>query len=184
MEITRQKIKVHKSLYDLFGRETTGFELFLILFGSITLTIATQILCLGSELSLTKKVLLSLLTLDIGGGIIANFTEGTNDYYSEDVKRRYLFIAVHILQPLILSWIFANNTLAILTLTVYTLFCSFVVTSIQQQNAQKTIAATMLLIGIILTSLLKFLPHVLELILLVYTIKLILAFSVNWTNSK
>lgn len=182
MEIVRKKLKVHKLLYDLFGRETSRLDLFLILVGSICLTIATQIFCFGSELSLVKKILIAFVTLDIGGGIIANFTEGTNNYYSEDLKRRYLFIGVHILHPLILSWIFLNNILAILMLTVYTLISSSIVTSTKQKNTQKILAATMLLIGVILTFLFSFSPPVLQLILLVYSIKLILSFSVNWTN--
>lgn len=184
MEITRRKIKVHKSLHDLFGRETTGLDLFAILVGSITLTIIALLFHLDSELLITPKIILAFLTLDIGGGIIANFTEGTNNYYSENIKKRYLFIAIHIVQPLILSWIFPNNMLKILTFTVYTLTSSLIVTTIKQNNAQKTIAATMVLLGIILTFSFSFSTPLLQLILLVYSVKLILAFSVNWTHSK
>lgn len=182
MEIGRRKMKVHKSLYELFGRETTSLDLLLILFGSITLTIAAQILCLGIELPLTKKVLLAFLTLDIGGGIIANFTDGTNNYYAESVKRRYLFIAIHILQPLILSWIFPDDFYSIFSLTIYALASSFIITSIKKTRNQKTIAATMLLIGVVLMFLFNFSSQALQLILLIYSVKLILAFSVNWAN--
>lgn len=181
MEIGRRKMKVHKSLYELFGRETTSLDLLLILFGSITLTIAAQILCLGIELPLTKKVLLAFLTLDIGGGIIANFTDGTNNYYAESVKRRYLFIAIHILQPLILSWIFPNDFYSIFSLAIYALASSFII-SIKKTGNQKTLAATMLLIGVVLMFLFNFSSQALQLILLIYSVKLILAFSVNWTN--
>lgn len=175
-------MKVHKSLYELFGRETTRFDLLLILFGSITLTIAIQILCFGIELSITKKILLAFLTLDIGGGIIANFTEGTNNYYAESVKRRYLFIAIHILQPLILSWIFPNDLYSILALTLYDLIGSFIVTSIKITGKQKTTSVTILLISFVLIFLFNFSNEALQLILLIYSVKLILAFSVNWTN--
>lgn len=184
MERTSRKIQVHKSLHELFGRETNRLDLFAILLGSITLTIAVQLLCLDGELSLIKKIILAFLTLDIGGGIIANFTEGTNNYYSESVRKRYLFIAIHILQPLILSWVFPNNILTILTLTSFTLISSFIITSIERTNTQKTIGATMVLIGMILIFLFSFSTQLLQLILLIYVVKLILAFSVNWTHSK
>ena len=176
------KIKVPSFFNELFGRETTRLDLFLILAGSITLTIATQLLSSGIELSLSKKIVLAFLTLDIGGGVVANFTEGTNNYYSESTKRGYLFIIIHILQPLILGWIFANNIFSILILTVYTLICSFIVRVIRQKNTQKSSATTMLLTAAILTFSLGFSPQALQLILLVYSIKLILSFSVNWTN--
>lgn len=182
IKFQNKKIKVQGFLSELFGREITGLDLFLILYGSITLTIAAQMVCVEIELSLSKKILLAFLTLDIGGGVVANFTEGTNNYYAESLKRRYLFIAIHILQPLALSWIFADNRFVILTLAVYTLVCSFIVTGIKRKSIQKTVAATMLLIVTILTFLLDPLPQALLLILLVYSIKLILSFSVNWTD--
>lgn len=182
MKIKNNNIKVHSFLVELFGRETTRLDLLLILFGSIILTITTQKMSLGSDFSLSKKIVLALLTLDIGGGAIANFTEGTNKYYSENIKRKHLFIIIHILQPLILSWVFDKDFLIILIQTVYVLISSFIVTSINQKKSQKIIAATMLLISVILTFSFTFSIPALQLILLIYSIKLILAFSVNWTN--
>ncbi|MBL7936000.1 MAG: hypothetical protein JNM51_09375 [Bacteroidia bacterium] len=184
IKLQNSTIKVNKFFNELFGRETTRFDLLLILFGLIILTVATQKMCFGSDLSVSKKIILAFLTLDIGGGVIANFTEGTNNYYSENAKRRYLFIVIHILQPLILSWIFENNIFMILSLTVYVLISSFIITSIKQKNTQKTIAATMLLTAIILIFSLPFSQLVLQLILLIYSLKLILSFSVNWTNQS
>ena len=183
MKITEQKIKVHQSLHELFGRETTRLDVFVILFGSFALAFATQILCWGSELSIAKKIILAFISLDIGGGIIANFTEGTNNYYAENVKKRYVFIAIHILQPLILTWIFPNNLFPILILAGYILMSSFIVTSIKRKYIQKTVAIIMLLFSIILLFLVNLSTQALQLILLIYSIKLILAFSVNWTNS-
>jgi hypothetical protein len=182
MEIRDRKIKVHKLLHELFGRETTRLDLFAILIGSIALTIAVQIRCLDSELSVMKKMLLAFLTLDIGGGVIANFTEGTNNYYSESLKRRYLFILVHVLQPLILAWIFPKSILTISVFTLYTLINALIITSIKKNTTQRIIAITMLLIGILLTYFFSFSNPMLQLISIVFLIKLILAFSVNWKN--
>lgn len=183
MEISDRKIKVHKSLHDLFGRETTRLDLIAILLGAIALSILTQMLCHDSELSLTKKIVLAFLTLDIGGGVIANFTEGTNNYYSENIKRRYLFVLLHILQPLILMWIFPENIKVISAITFYTLISSLIVTTIKDITTQRITAATFLVIGILLIYLFQFSDQALQLIFMMYLIKLILAFSVNWTNS-
>lgn len=182
MEYIKKKISVHRSLHDLFGRETTVIDLLIILIGSIFLTIAVYFLCLGIELSLIKKILLTFLALDIGGGVIANFSEGTNNYYQESLNRRYIFIAIHFLQPLILSWIFEDYFLKISSLTIYTLLSSSIITYINERTTQKTIASFLLLIGIILLHLFIDSPQVLQLILLIYLIKLLLSFSVNWTN--
>lgn len=177
-------MKVHKSLHELFGRETTKFDLILILIGSITLTVVTQLMNFGADLSLIKKIILAFLTLDIGGGVIANFTDGTNNFYAESLKKRYAFIVVHVLQPAVLSWIFPNNGISIFTFTLFTLMCAVIVTSIKQYATQKVVAATTLLLGVMLTFLLNFSSETLHLILLIYSIKLILAFSVNWTTSN
>lgn len=184
MELERRKLKVHKSLQELFGQETTKLDLFLILFGSIALTVTTQIIDSGNDISFIKKVTLAFITLDIGGGVIANFTEGTNNYYAENIKKRYLFIVIHIMQPLILNWIFLNNSFSILTITFFTLISAFIVTSIKQNTTQKAVAATLTLIGVILAFSLYFSTTALHLILLFYLIKLILAFSVNWSTSN
>jgi len=182
MELINRKIKVHKSLHELFGQETTWFDLFAILLGSILLTIVTQILCIESELTTAKKIVLAVLTLDIGGGVIANFTEGTNNYYSENIKIRYLFILTHFLQPLVLLWIFTENLFFILIITLFTLISSMIVTVIKDYGIQRIAAISFLLIGVLISFLLPFSNQVLQLILIVYSIKLILAFSVNWNS--
>jgi diacylglycerol kinase len=64
------------------------------------------------------------------------------------------------------------------------LISAFIITSIKQNTTQKAVAATLTLIGVILAFSLCFSTTALHLILLIYSIKLILAFSVNWTTSN
>jgi hypothetical protein len=182
MEQSDRKIKVHRLLHELFGREITYTDLSFIFIGGIILTVIIQMLCVGSDLTTLKKIILAVLTLDIGGGVVANFTEGTNNYYWEDLKKRYLFILIHIFQPLILLWIFPNNFYAVMVVTLFTLVISFTVTSIKEKSSQKTLSITAWLIGICLIFLLNFSMPVIQLILNIYVTKLVVAFSVNWTK--
>lgn len=48
-----------------------------------------------------------ILALDIVAGAVANFTQGTNDFYARRPGRRWVFIAVHVHLPVIgwaLDW--------------------------------------------------------------------------------
>jgi hypothetical protein len=183
-EMQGKKIKVHKSLHDLFGRETTLTDLFAVFLGSVSLTFLTLTFIWEVDLTFAKKVVLTLLALDIGGGVVANFTEGTNNLYAESSKRRNLFVLIHVLQPMLLAWIYKSNVIAIFIITGFALISTFCVINIKENNIQRVIAATLLLIGILLIQLLNFSDQLLQVILIVYSVKLILSFAVNWTSLK
>jgi hypothetical protein len=138
----------------------------------------------NAEISTFKLILLTILALDIAGGVIANFTKGTNNYYSESLRKRYLFIFFHLLQPSILIWIFPNELQAILGISIYTLISSIIVLNVKKQYNQKIIAITLLLLCLILSTLLNYSDLLTQLLMQLFSLKLILAFSVNWTLSN
>jgi len=183
MKLRNNKIKVHRFLGELFGRETTGFDLLAIIISSISFAALTLILKWNEDISILNKITLTILALDIGGGVVANFTTGTNNYYAESLSKRYFFILFHLLQPSILIWIFPNDLLAIMVISLFTLTSSVIVLNFKNQHTQRIIAVTLLLLCLLLTPLLNYSDHLLQLTMLLYSIKLILAFSVNWTST-
>lgn len=92
MKMQDKKIQVNKFLIELFGRVTTAFDLLAITISSISFAGLTLLLKWNADISNFKLVILSILALDIAGGVIANFTKGTNNYYSESLRKRYLFV--------------------------------------------------------------------------------------------
>lgn len=178
-----KKIQVHKFLVELFGRVTTAFDLLAIIISSISFAGLTLLLKWNADVSNFKLVILTILALDIAGGVVANFTKGTNNYYSESLRKRYLFVFFHLLQPSILIWIFPNDLLAILGASLFTLTSSIIVLNIKKQYNQRIIAVTLLLFSIILSTLLNYSDSLTKLIMELFSLKLILAFSVNWTPS-
>lgn len=184
MKLKYTKLKVKGIFTELFGREIPLHDIVLILLGALAVTIAIELVCIDIELMLYQNILLVILALDLGGGVVANFTEGTNNYYFESAERRYIFIVMHVLQPLLLSWIFAYNPFVIVFLTGYTLTCSFIITSITSPSVQKSLAATMLVVAVVLTFVTGITPLALQILLLIYALKLIFAFSVNWTHQS
>ena len=180
-EVQKNKIKVHWFFRELFGRETTSFDLLAILIGSVSLAGLTLFFKWNADFSVIKKTVLTILALDIGGGVVANFTSGTNNYYAESLSKRYLFVLFHLAQPSLIIWIFPSELLAISGVTLFTLTSSIIVLRLKSPNNQRIIAVTLLLLSMILSALLNYTDPLAQLIMQFFSIKLILAFSVNWT---
>jgi hypothetical protein len=183
MKIQNKKIQVHKFLFELFGRETTTFHLLAIVIASLSFAGLTLLLKLNTDISNFKLIVLTILTLDIAGGVVANFTAGTTNYYAESLRKRYFFVLFHLLQPSILIWIFPNEFQAILGVSIFTLLCSFIVLNINKHYIQRITAITLLLLSFILSILLNYSDTLLQIVMQLFSIKLILAFSVNWNSS-
>jgi membrane glycosyltransferase len=182
MKIQNKKIQVHKFLFELFGRETTTFDLLVIVIGSLLVAGLTLILKWNSDISNFKLIMLTILSLDIAGGVIANFTAGTTNYYAESLRKRYFFVLFHLLQPSILIWIFPNDSQAILGISIFTLISSIIVLNTKKHNTQRITAITFLLLSFILSIFLNYSDPLLKLFMQLFSIKLILAFSVNWNS--
>ncbi len=185
MKSHSNKIKVHRLLRELFGLETTRFDLLAIIISAVSFAALTLILNSNSAALATKAIVLIILALDIGGGVVANFTTGTNNYYAESLQKRYLFVVFHLLQPSVLIWIFPNELLAILGVSIFTLTSSLIVLNIKKNYNQRIIAVTLLLLSLILSTILNYTDPLAQVIMQLFSVKLILAFSVNWTaNDK
>jgi hypothetical protein len=178
-----KKIQVHKFLGEVFGHETTTFDFLAIVISSISFAGLTLLLKWDADLSILKKIILTVLALDIGGGVVANFTTGTNNYYAESLRKRYFFVLFHLLQPSILIWIFPSELLVILGVSLFTLTSSIIVLNVKKQYNQRIVAITLLLLCLILSTLLNYTDTLSQMIMQLFSIKLILAFSVSWASS-
>jgi membrane glycosyltransferase len=179
----KKKIQVHKFLGEIFGRETTTFDLLAIIISSVSFAVLTLFVKWNADITIIKKIILTILALDFGGGVVANFTTGTNNYYAESLRKRYLFVLFHLLQPSILIWIFPSELLAILGVSLFTLTSSIIVLNIKKHYNQRIMAITLLLFSLFLSTLLNFTDPLTKMLTQLFSIKLILAFSVNWTAS-
>ena len=183
IKLNNNKFKIHRLLRALFGLETTRLDLLAIVISALSFAALTLILNSNSDALATKTIVLIILALDIGGGAVANFTTGTNNYYAESFQKRYLFVVFHLLQPSILIWIFPSELLAILGVSLFTLTSSIIVLNIKKQYNQRIIAVTLLLFSLFLSTLLNYSDPLTKMIMQLFSIKLILAFSVNWASN-
>ncbi|GIQ69125.1 hypothetical protein DUZ99_10300 [Xylanibacillus composti] len=174
-------VRVPKAFHELFGLRIPLLELVLIL-----------LFCAGMSAVLLgwtypewrvlagwKIVLLVALTIDITGGVIANFACSTNDYYRSRARTRLLFIAVHI-QPILLALLFGEGYWASILVWGYTGGAALLVNALFGFPSQRMIAAILAISGIVL---LLFsaghIPSVLLALWSLFMFKVIFSFAVD-----
>lgn len=184
MKILDKKIKLPGIFHEFHGVETTYFDLIITYLAS---SIITSVIMLHDPLkpdNSVKLVLLAILSLDIVGGVISNFTKSTSLHYSRSNKKRLLFISIHFLQPIGLIWIFYESAVTIIIIASLTLICSLVINSILDLNRKITYSVFLTIVVITCTILSPISNDVLKLLLVLFNIKLILAFPVNWFQNN
>lgn len=180
----KQKRKVPPFLHPLFGRDTTEFDLLAILLVAFSCGASSQYLDGQEDLSSLKKSILLLLALDLGGGVIANMTSGTNQYYESSLQKKYLFLLIHFLQPLLLAWVFPMDLPLILVTSMYTIIGSILIIKIGITSIQRVAAISLTSLGILLVFLLPYKNPILQGMFILFILKLVLSFSVNWTKNE
>ncbi|MEM9834183.1 MAG: hypothetical protein AAF944_26355 [Bacteroidota bacterium] len=184
MKALSRKITIPNYLHEIHGKQALLVELLITYVTGIIATIVTLYLAWDSSLSVYQFVLLGILALDLAAGVVANLTPGAKAYYSESARRRYLFIAFHVLQPVLLMWIFPAQALSIGWVAGYTLLAMTFVNSLQEPSAQRVYAFFLLVVGILLLFLLGISAAVVQLMLILFVIKLVVAFAVRWKHDK
>lgn len=172
-------LNMPKFLHELFGERTTKIELAMVLLSCLVLS-SLLLFHSYSEwegLAFWKKVLFVILTLDITGGVIANLTKGTNEYYQANPKARSVFIAVHV-QPLILGWLLGNFLLGVIV-WVLTITATLIVTNLKGKGGQRTVGMAAALIGIGFLVMLAEPHFALTALLALYIFKLVFSFAVD-----
>jgi len=171
--------------HEILGMQTTLLEINLILVPSLLVTMMLFYTNWNnmSGLPWINLVIIFLLVVDLAAGVIANFTYGTNKYYSSRPKLRRIFIAVHV-QPLVFSWLTGLYWTQFLVVWFYTAIIALVIDSLSGHSSQRPLAAAALTVGIAALVLFANLPTYFMLILALYMIKLILSFPVDHYRSK
>ncbi|MBU0936905.1 MAG: hypothetical protein KKI09_15390 [Spirochaetes bacterium] len=140
-----------KSLHDVFGERQTVFSLLLVLFGGVVFTLVFIFTLLRDPAyqPLPWYVLAPglLLVFDIAAGCVANFSEGTSNYYARRPKNRWIFIAIHWHLPLcalLLGW----PLLPVLGFGIYTLLAASMVNVRSGRSDQPLVAGLLLAVGL------------------------------------
>ena len=180
MKILYKTIRVSRFLQELHGRQARIIDLIVTYLSAVIGTIVSVYLAQEIALTVFKSVLLALVAFDISGGVVANFTAGTQNYYWENPKRRYKFILLHLLHPVLLIWIFTDDLFYIFFISGFTLLAIALINRIKNSSTQKLTASFFSFIGVTLSFVISVNDAVLQLLIILFIIKLIIAFSVKW----
>ncbi|MEN0003510.1 MAG: hypothetical protein AAF798_05180 [Bacteroidota bacterium] len=173
-------INVPKLLHEVHGEKAQLRDI-LLAHGLAIVSTATLII-LGSEgMALWQKLLLGILTYDLVGGVVANFSYSTSIYYASSSKKRRGFLLLHLLQPTLLTLVFQTNWMEIIVLSAYILIASVIVNNIKSGSRQVITGGFLAVTGIFLLQLPIFeLEATLQFLLTVFLLKLPLAWAVRW----
>ena len=177
-------IQIPKFLHELFGTQQNPFELVLIILFTIISTLGVAWFTAPYWLTLAwyQSLVLWLLFLDIAGGVVANLSTGTNNYYNTRPKARWIFIAIHI-QPLILAIVLDSPISIALIVWLYTLICASLINSLREKIYHRLLAGALTAVALIgFVSSGVSLPIPITLFYLLYMIKVIYSFSVDHTG--
>ena len=180
MSLINKKVSVPNFLHELHGKEAKVYDILLVYTAALLSTICLLYLVWDLPLKFYKFIVLGVLIADISGGVVSNFTKGTNDYYSESPKLRKVFISLHVVQPSLLVWIFPQDLSSIIIVSVYSLLTLIIVSSMRNTEKQRVLAVFFVLIGLLLTFVLIIHQPVVHIVLVLFLLKLTLAFAVDW----
>jgi hypothetical protein len=178
-----KNIKPPKFLHDIHGSSTTLFNIILTYSGGIIALISIYILCIQNNIDIPiwKLVLLLAISADIGAGVVANFTKGTNSHYSGESKNksRLAFILSHFLHPAIFLYTLNLFSAKTLGLVVFVIFSTLLINAIKEKEKQKVIASFCLVISIGTLLILEITNPLLFWFFPLYMVKLFIAFGIR-----
>lgn len=102
-------MKVPSLLRPLHGSTTTPGELLLVYLTGIAFAslVLLSIQDRSTELAPLQVAILVLVSIDLGGGAVANLCQGTRSYWrSKTLRLRMLFLSVHAIHAIGISYVF------------------------------------------------------------------------------
>lgn len=172
-----------KFLHDIHGSTTTLFDMLITYSGGIIAMIGVYLLSIQNslEIPIWKLSLLLIVSADIGAGVIANFTKGTNSYYGGKDKRksRLVFILSHFLHPTIFLYTLELFSYKTIILVVLVILLTLIINSIKDKEKQKVIASLCLLLGLSSLLIIEIGNPFLLWFFPLFMIKLFIAFSIR-----
>ncbi len=173
------EIKIPKALQELHGERAR--------ISTLILTYLSAFLCAGlaawqllqANIPLWRAALGALIFLDIGGGVVANLSNATNQYYQQHSKMRLPFLALHIIHPAVMAALFPSALPYFICVMIFTLAAAFGVNAVRDSELQQNLAALLVSAGCGLAFLFQVPVNVLYLFAPLFMVKLILGFAVR-----
>ncbi|PKF56324.1 hypothetical protein CW748_10215 [Alteromonadales bacterium alter-6D02] len=168
--------KMPEFLFEVFGESQSLLE---ISCTAIFALVGCYFIYSISDIPLNswQAIIAFMLIADVLAGCIANFTRGTNSFYSKRPTNRLIFIAIHV-HLLVIAWLLSEPMNSALIVWSYTIVCAFVVNALKGDFVQVFIAANLMCYGIFLLVYLA-LPTWFFIVATFFMIKVLFSFAVD-----
>lgn len=174
-----KEINIPKSLQELHGKRTSLFSLILVYACSLLITLIVTCYALPTGFPIWKTILFVIVLLDIAGGVIANFTNATNQYYRDKSNLRIPFISLHVIHPILLMILYPAESTLFIFMGVYAIISCIILNMIRVRETQRLIAVFLVTVGVTIVFAIPCDINFLRLLPILFFLKLILGFSVN-----
>ncbi|MCR6111459.1 hypothetical protein HXA35_14005 [Bacillus sp. A301a_S52] len=178
--MNERHVNIPRFFHELFGTEQKKSDLAIVIIFTVLSAIIVSVMTKDflKELTWYQNIILFLLYIDIAGGVVANFTFGTDTYYQTRPLGRWMFIAIHI-QPVLCAWILGGEMALALSVWGYTIACAIAVNLLRTMSFQKVLAGALLTFGLIgIVSVGDRIENILLFIYMMFMIKVIYSFAV------
>lgn len=175
----QKEVNIPRALREIHGERSRVSTLILVYLSG--LLIAGIMVWQAAALALPwwKTALLALMFLDIGGGVVANFSTSTNQHYQQNPRLRLPFIIMHVIHPLVFWLVLPTGFSYALFVMVYAIVCMLALNFIQDRELQRNLAALLTGLGICLSFLFPLSAVALYTFAPLFLVKLLLGFSVR-----
>lgn len=171
-------VNIPKAFWKLHGKQTYKQDLVMTYLVAILVLLVN--LKTGSNLALWKVIVVAILSIDIGGGVVSNFTAGTINYYRESELSPYIFVWLHLLQTLALGFIYGDFFLPILLTMLTAITGSSLAIALHKTVMQRQTSVFFFALEVLLLGFFSELPMPARTLILLMSLKLLVGFSAHY----
>ena len=174
-----KEINLPRIFHELHGQKTRLSTLILVYLAGVAVAglVISQIL--PEKLPIWKICLVGILYVDMGGGVVANLSTSTNQFYQAKPCLRIGFLLLHFLHPGLFILAFPIAWSYFIVTGGLTLLSALLVNAFKDAEFQQNLAATLTLVGIAVSFFFEVPMNILYSFAPLFMIKLILGFSVR-----
>ena len=175
----KREIEVPKILHEIHGEKTTLLNFILTYLVGISIGLIVILSLRNNELPIWKIILVFIVYIDVAGGVISNLSSSTNQYYQKRKILNLLFPILHVIQPLIMLFVFPKDYKYLIFIAVYTISFSYILKLLRKAEDQQSIASVAVIFGTVISLLIPVQIQVIYSFGLLFMIKIVLGFSVR-----
>ena len=178
-----QSIRIPTFLHELHGKTARPIDLILTYslaaIGALVVALVPE---LRPEGAWWQKTLAAVIAADLFGGVVANFTSGTDAHYAASRRRQRVFLLIHVIQPTVLWISYGGLAVGWAAISAAVIISAFLVHGIRGRKTQEPVAAVLVGVIVVAAFVLKPTPDTAAWFGPVFALKLVLAFAVRRTG--